>query len=168
MGLSAASRVASGIGAEFGAVVFLAAAGRVRLLAWRPLVYLGSISYALYLWHFPLLVLVAPGRNWPSPGVASVVVVASIAVAALSTRYVERPFRQPRRRQFATANSTAMKDELAAGGVGLTASVDVTPTVAAQGIAPLSPWTVPGLSARVPSAATAGRADGASTAQASD
>jgi peptidoglycan/LPS O-acetylase OafA/YrhL len=61
-----------------------------RLLAWRPLVGLGTISYGLYLWHFPLMRLAeqhAAGWavNWlVCFGVAP-------TVAALSWRFVERP-----------------------------------------------------------------------------
>jgi peptidoglycan/LPS O-acetylase OafA/YrhL len=35
-----------------------------KLLSWRPLVYIGSISYSLYLWHWPVQVLL----HYPMPG----------------------------------------------------------------------------------------------------
>ncbi|MFC6154091.1 acyltransferase family protein [Nocardioides yefusunii] len=68
-----------------------------RLLAWRPAQWLGDVSYAVYLWHWPILVLVAAAvaddpehLGWlPAVGV----VVATLVLAQLTTRYVEAPFR---------------------------------------------------------------------------
>ena len=69
-----------------------------RLLALRPLVAIGLVSYSLYLWHWPLIVFTeyvtdAPVRRWTSVAV----IVASFALAYLSWRFIERPFRDPRR-----------------------------------------------------------------------
>jgi peptidoglycan/LPS O-acetylase OafA/YrhL len=64
-----------------------------RLLALAPLPYLGRISYSLYLWHLPILLLLGRGRG---PAVELVGVAASVAVASISYRYVERPFLQRR------------------------------------------------------------------------
>lgn len=65
------------------------------LLAWRPLVFVGLISYSLYLWHWPLLSYVRImnlGRLPPAQ--AGIVVVLSFILATLSWRYVENPFRR--------------------------------------------------------------------------
>lgn len=65
-----------------------------RALAVRPLRWLGLVSYSLYLWHWPVLVLLSPQRTgldgWPR---TAVVCAAAIALAALSTRLVEDPIR---------------------------------------------------------------------------
>jgi peptidoglycan/LPS O-acetylase OafA/YrhL len=83
------------IAVYFGALIYLAAGdGAVaRLLARRPLVYLGGISYSLYLWHLPVLF----ATHWAAWGLVGAVLV--VPVAQLSTRYVERPFQRGFRRE---------------------------------------------------------------------
>ena len=58
-----------------------------ELLSLRPLVLLGKISYSLYLWHIP--VFAALGYHHPLLALAL-----SIAVASLSYKFVEQPFRR--------------------------------------------------------------------------
>jgi peptidoglycan/LPS O-acetylase OafA/YrhL len=71
-----------------------------RLLALRPIAFIGMISYSLYLWHWPLIVfqgtngLLAKGLNPNSTKV--VLIMASLVVAAVSWRFVEQPFRDRR------------------------------------------------------------------------
>ena len=91
-----------------GAVALLyggaAPSGPVRLLAAAPLRFLGKISYSLYLWHWPLLVLPLMFLERALTGVE---VVASVAVAIgvswLSWRFVEQPFRYGDRSRRATS-----------------------------------------------------------------
>ena len=69
-----------------------------RLLAARPLVFVGLISYSVYLWHWPLVVYLRPGALLPdtlSQGAfQALVIVLSLALGFLSWRFVERPFRR--------------------------------------------------------------------------
>ncbi len=68
-----------------------------RLLALGPMKFVGKISYPLYLWHWPLIVAVVYGRPEPlSAGEAWGIVGASVFLAALTWRYVERPVRSGR------------------------------------------------------------------------
>ncbi|WP_369722505.1 acyltransferase family protein [Bradyrhizobium sp. LLZ17] len=64
------------------------------LLTRRPLVWIGLISYSLYLWHQPILAL---GRSYlvnaPGGSTLTLLLSASFALAFLSWRYVEQPFR---------------------------------------------------------------------------
>ncbi len=55
-----------------------------------PLRWAGTRSYGIYLWHLPLVVLIAEAGGWLRSGVA---VLATIAAAELSFRFVESPFR---------------------------------------------------------------------------
>ncbi len=81
------------------ALIIYAGAGRREttingLLSWQPLVFIGLISYSLYLWHWPIHVLLA--QMLPqglSTSQAALAIAASVALAALSWRYVEQPFR---------------------------------------------------------------------------
>ena len=65
-----------------------------RLLAIKPIQFIGDISYSLYLWHWPILIL----TPWVLTENATVVdhvlmVVASVILAWLSKRFVEDPMR---------------------------------------------------------------------------
>ncbi|BDS08250.1 O-antigen acetylase [Oceaniferula spumae] len=65
-----------------------------KLLALKPCVFVGKISYSLYLWHWPLLVY---GRHLsvsePSLTLRLSLVLASFILAYLTWKYVENPFR---------------------------------------------------------------------------
>ncbi|MDF8264096.1 acyltransferase family protein [Luteipulveratus flavus] len=65
-----------------------------RALAFEPLRRLGLISYALYLWHWPVIVFLNPSVM-PVDGLALSVVqiVTSLLLASLTFLYVERPIR---------------------------------------------------------------------------
>ena len=88
--------------ASIGAVLLIASSERGpsvagRLLSLRPIVFIGLISYSLYLWHWPLIVfqrtdglLVSDASSTTS---ALVLIVVSVGVACLSWKFVELPFR---------------------------------------------------------------------------
>lgn len=67
------------------------------LLSTPPVRFLGRISYSLYLWHWPILVLVplVVGGSLPTEGRAALLV-AAVLVAWLSWRFVEEPFHHGR------------------------------------------------------------------------
>ena len=70
--------------------------GPIVLLRARPLQWIGRHSYAIYLWHWPVLVL-AEARFGPLPMATRVaLVLASVGLAALSVRFVEDPTRYSR------------------------------------------------------------------------
>ncbi|MCC9173125.1 acyltransferase family protein [Arthrobacter sp. zg-Y179] len=66
-----------------------------RFLSWKPLIRLGDMSYALYLWHWPVLIiyLIWRGRDEVGPVGGTAIVAVSILLAYLTTRFVERPLR---------------------------------------------------------------------------
>jgi peptidoglycan/LPS O-acetylase OafA/YrhL len=68
-----------------------------RLLSFKPFVFIGLISYPLYLWHWPLLVF---GKYLSafelSSGTRVLLLIASFILAVITWRFVETPFRQRR------------------------------------------------------------------------
>ncbi|TNB71034.1 acyltransferase [Arthrobacter sp. BB-1] len=66
-----------------------------RLLSSKPLMALGDNSYALYLWHWPVLVLVLAATGVEAPNLVQGlgIVGVSIVLAVFTTRFVEKPLR---------------------------------------------------------------------------
>ncbi|MFF1612459.1 acyltransferase family protein [Amycolatopsis sp. NPDC058278] len=65
-----------------------------KALAWRPLRWFGLISYSLYLWHWPVFVLLSPERTGlGGPARTGTVLAVSIGLATLSKYLVEDPVR---------------------------------------------------------------------------
>ncbi len=91
-----------------------------RFLAWSPMVFIGLISYSLYLWHWPLFAFAWSVTLDPlSPLMRCLLVVAGLALAVLSWRYVEVPFRHRKliatRPQLVAATGLAFAALLSAG-----------------------------------------------------
>ncbi|HMH94302.1 MAG TPA: acyltransferase family protein [Streptosporangiaceae bacterium] len=71
-----------------------APAGRLGpLLGAGPLRWIGVRSYGIYLWHFPIIALTTPAGGRDPASRAALQVAATIAVAALSWRFIEEPIR---------------------------------------------------------------------------
>lgn len=67
-----------------------------RLLSFKPVVFIGKISYSLYLWHFPVLVLTTPVSEIGNPNIYFVIlrVILTFVVAIVSYVFVETPIRK--------------------------------------------------------------------------
>jgi len=108
-----------------------------------PVQFVGDISYSVYLWHWPLVVMFLTLRNgtigWRS---GLIIIGGSLVLGALSKRWIEDPFRKASfwsrrtRRSFAFAGAgMALTAVLVAGATfGMNAQI----AVAAE---PRSPWS---------------------------
>lgn len=68
-----------------------------RMLSVRPMVFIGLISYSLYLWHWPVIVYTRLYTiDSPSPVQIGAMLVFIFAVSILSWRYIETPLRKKR------------------------------------------------------------------------
>jgi peptidoglycan/LPS O-acetylase OafA/YrhL len=65
----------------------------VRWLHWRPLQYVGRISYSLYLWHWPILIMVPEMLHDHSIAIRVACVLLSVVMAAMTHVTVENPVR---------------------------------------------------------------------------
>jgi len=91
-----------------------------RFLSQRPVVFIGLISYSLYLWHWPVLVMF---RHFMSvhdlpPHITIAAIALSFGLAIFSWRYVEQPIRDRRRiarRPVVVGGASAMALTLAIG-----------------------------------------------------
>ncbi len=64
------------------------------VLSWPPMVWIGLISYPLYLWHWPLLVMFAIIKSEPLTLIDRELILLSSALLAWGTYwFIERPFR---------------------------------------------------------------------------
>lgn len=93
-----------------GAAALIAANSRsgpvAAILTNRPTVFLGKISYSLYLWHWPIIVLIQYRTETAlTPGLQALVVALSVVLGFLSWKYIEQPVRFGRLR---SASRTAI------------------------------------------------------------
>ncbi len=65
-----------------------------RLLSWKPVVFVGLISYSLYLWHWPLLVYGKWTNLNPSVTLNGALLIIAFGLSVLTWRFVEQPFRR--------------------------------------------------------------------------
>ncbi|SEI96166.1 acyltransferase family protein [Demequina mangrovi] len=114
-GLLAASVAAAAV---IGTVLAVPGVGR-RLDA-APLRWIGDRSYGIYLWHWPLLVIVAAAVDQGPPSSASPLAVvltaaATVAIAAASYRWIEAPVRRLGFRGAFRALEAWLRPEVAQG-----------------------------------------------------
>ncbi|MHB1923819.1 MAG: DUF459 domain-containing protein [Acidimicrobiales bacterium] len=89
--------VAVAAGAVVAAAALQPGAGLARALSLRPVRYLGRISYGLYLYHWPLFLLLDHARTGLSgPGLLGLRLVATGTTAAVSFHLIEEPIRSGR------------------------------------------------------------------------
>ena len=67
-----------------------------KALSFKPIVFIGKISYSLYLWHFPIIVLTTPVSEIGNPNLFYVTlrIILTFIVATLSYLVVETPIRK--------------------------------------------------------------------------
>lgn len=70
------------------------------LLASKPLRELGRLAYALYMWHWPLLILLLTHLNRPHPSnkIGVFILVVSLALAWFTHHHIEEPLRMKTKR----------------------------------------------------------------------
>ena len=135
------------VGLAAGALIY--AAGRsgtvtARLLGWAPLVWIGRRSYAIYLWHWPVLMLTRPGIDitWPTWLVITLQLIVIVVASDLSFRYIERPIRsrgfltfvRGHRRHGLAERRTVTVGTVLAGVLALVAATLMTAPSAPAGI----------------------------------
>lgn len=93
------------------AVIILRALMEDRLTAplrARPLVWIGKISYGLYLWHYPIWLFVSTEfAHQPFAVVATASLASSFAAATVSYYWVEQPIRQVVTARFGRTSNAA-------------------------------------------------------------
>lgn len=74
---------------------------RLTVVTLTPLLYLGKISYGIYLWHYPVMVSLAKidMEKWK---VTTLIIISTLALSSLSWHFFEKPFIDRYRRRMST------------------------------------------------------------------
>ena len=136
-------------------------AGRLGpILGCKPLRWIGVRSYAIYLWHFPVIVLTTPGgiANGTEPLRELLQFAAIVGISALSWRYIEDPVRHGalgRLWKRARAGEWRPAD-LSREGWALAGAIGLILIAACAGMAGVNSVSAEGKDARVEEAIAAG------------
>jgi peptidoglycan/LPS O-acetylase OafA/YrhL len=101
--------------------------GPFRALSLRPLVWVGGLSYSLYLWHWPARVFA--DEVWPGGQARAWAVLASVVPAWLGYRLVERPVHHTPRLARSTRASLVLGACLSLTGVAVAVPLVTAPPV---------------------------------------
>jgi hypothetical protein len=108
-----------------------------------PLRWVGERSYGIYLWHWPIVVLIAGVNTRPSVGVVIGEAALVLAVAELSFRYVEQPIRTGRLQRWLAQHPRRTRLEvMGAGAVALVATFAIL-FVVPRSLNPVSAYVNP-------------------------
>ncbi len=108
-----------------------------------PLRWVGERSYGIYLWHWPIVVLIAGVNTRPSVGIVVGEAALVLAVAALSYRYVEQPIRTGRLQRWLAQHPRRTRLEvMGAGAVALVATFAIL-FVVPRSLNPVSAYVNP-------------------------
>ncbi|HEY6451295.1 MAG TPA: acyltransferase family protein [Steroidobacteraceae bacterium] len=103
-----------------------------RILASRPMVWTGLISYPLYLWHWPILSFGIIISRTPSIGYRIAALAASVALAALTYHFIELPVRRGKVRPKLRRVTLQLLGSMAVVGVvGASARYDIVRPISA-------------------------------------
>jgi len=141
-----------------------------RFLGLRPARFLGRISYSLYLWHWPMLVLptVVAGETLPLP-VRVGLMLAAIPIAYASQRWLEDPIRRGRivglvpRRNLALAGALSIAVATSSLGLGFVTTQRLAAATGDGETASAPPLPALGGLAATPGPTAAGESPRAST-----
>lgn len=101
-----------------------------RILSWRPMVWIGLVSYSAYLWHQPVFAF-ARARSLEEPPVALLLLLTALVLLLswITWRFVEQPFRgrgrfgrAPRTVVFAASGGAMAATAVVAVAIGLAAA----------------------------------------------
>jgi peptidoglycan/LPS O-acetylase OafA/YrhL len=75
------------------AAIVLGTGAGLRWLAWRPLAWIGTITFGLYLWHIPVIVCLRGNGLLPGGALSALVALpVAVALGAASWYLLEQPF----------------------------------------------------------------------------
>mgnify|MGYP001211658803 CR=1 FL=1 len=155
-----------------GTVAIVAAAGGGQLnepaayLGMRPMVWVGQRSYGIYLWHWPMLVLIDAKFGPLSASARVAVLAASVGAAALSFHYLENPVRQSQWLAVAPRRSLMLGASLVAvGALAAVVMINLPIDIEGGGVAaaPTLPQAVAETSVSTTVATTGNTAGGSTT-----
>ena len=114
-----------------------------QALGIAPLRWIGERSYGIYLWHWPIIVLVAGVNARPGVGIVIAEAAVVLVAASLSFRYVEEPIRRGRAQRWLSQYSRRFQLEvLGAAALAIVAAFAVL-YVTPSALNPVSTYVSP-------------------------